>query len=150
MEKLRVNFLKMILYVNLSIFVIGVIIGFSVIGITWEEGDDLKLFIILAAYVLLSILFSIYVPKSFSMKYDAKCFYYSRFGKEEVYEFKNVLYIDEPYSEKHKALTFYLKDGKLKFISFDKDKKIVDVFLTHCKNTISREQFAARFPTIKL
>ena len=150
MEKLRVNFLKMILYVNLSIFVIGVIIGFSVIGITWEEGDDLKLFIILAAYVLLSILFSIFVPKSFSMKYDTKCFYYSRFGKEEVYEFKNVLYIDEPYTEKHKALTFYLKDGKLKFISFDKDKKIVDVFLTHCKNTISREQFAARFPTIKL
>ena len=150
MEKLRVNFWKMILYVNIATFIIGLIIGCTVIGFTWEETDVVPLFLIVGIYIVISVLFSIFVPKTFSMKYDSKCFYYTRFGKEEVYEFKHVLYIDEPYTEKHKALCFYLNTGKLKFISFDRDKKIVDVFLTHSKNAISREQFVGRFPNIKL
>lgn len=150
MEKLRVNFWKMILYVNIATFVIGLIIGITIIGFTWEEKDIVPLFLIIGLYVVLSVLFSIFVPRTFTMQYDDKCFYYTRFGKEEVFEFKKVLYIDEPYTEKHKALCFYLNTGKLKFISFDKDKKILDVFLSHCKNTITREQFISRFPNIKL
>ena len=150
MEKLRVNFWKMILYVNIATFIIALIIALTVIGFTWEEKDLISTFLIVGIYVVLSVLLSIFVPRTFSMKYDNKCFYYSRFGKEEVFEFKNVLYIDEPYTEKHKALCFYLNTGKLKFISFDKDKKILDVFLTHCKNAITREQFISKFPNIKL
>ena len=150
MEKLRINHLKMILYVNVALLVLALIIGGFLIGLSWEEDDLLKVFIVVGIWLAFAIFFSILVPKTFSMKYDSKCFYLTRFAKEEVYEFKNVLYIDEPYTEKHKTLTFYLKDGKLKFISFDKDKKILDVFLMHCKNTISREEFIARFPTTKL
>ena len=150
MEKLRVNFKKMILYVNIALFVIFLIIALSIIGITWEETDMISCFLICGIYLLFVVLLSIFVPKTFKMEYDDKCFYYTRFGKEEVYQFKHILYIDEPYTENHKALCFYLNTGKLKFISFDKDKKILDVFLTHSKNAISREQFIARFPNIKL
>ena len=151
MEKLRVNFTKMILYVNIALFVIFLIIALTVIGFSWEQDKDaIPTFLIVGLYVVFSVLFSIFVPRTFKMEYDNKCFYYTRFGKEEVYEFKNVLYIDEPYTEKHKALCFYLNTGKLKFISFDRDKQIVDIFLSHCKNTITREQFVGRFPNIKL
>jgi hypothetical protein len=150
MEKLRVNFKKMILYVNIALFVIFLIIAITIVGFSWEETDTVPTFLICGLYLVFAVGLSIFVPKTFKMEYDDKCFYYTRFGKEEVYEFKHVLYIDEPYTEKHKALCFYLNTGKLKFISFDRDKKILDVFVSHCKNAITREQFVGRFPNIKL
>ena len=85
MEKLRVNFTKMILYVNIALFVIFLIIALTVIGFSWEQDKDaIPTFLIVGLYVVFSVLFSIFVPRTFKMEYDNKCFYYTRFGKEEV------------------------------------------------------------------
>lgn len=148
MEKLRVNYFKSILYVNITNLILFVAIYFAILQT--DLWDNAKSTIIIILYVVLTIILSIFVPKSYAMTYDNKNFYLIRFAKEDVTCFNDVIYIDEPYTEKHKALTFYLKNGKLKFISFDKDKKIVDVFKSKCKNLVTREQFIMMFPNIKL
>lgn len=148
MEKLRVNFFKSILYTNIATLTIFVIIYFSVLGTKLWDNFTSSMIIIL--WFAISLCFSILVPRTFSMSYDNKALYVNKFNKEEVIEFKNVIYIDEPYTEKHKALTFYMKSGKLKFVSFDKEKKILDIFKNNCKNLLTREEFQRMYPTIRL
>lgn len=150
MEKLRVNFVKSVIGVNITTIILAAIAYVTIVGFSWGEDSLFKTLVIGFLYVFISVAFSILVPKTFALKYDNKRFYMLRFGKEEVFEFANVLYIDEPYTIKHKALTFYTNKGNLKFISLDRDNKILDVFKSHCKNLISREEFQIRFPTIKL
>lgn len=148
MEKLRVNYFKSILAVNITNLILFTAIYFAILQT--DLWDNAKSTIIILIYVTFTLVLSIFVPKSYAMTYDDKCFYNIRFGKEDVVAFSDVIYIDEPYTNKHKALTIYLKSGKLKFISFDKDKKILDLFKSKCKNTVTREQFIVMYPNIRL
>ena len=148
MEELKVNVLKARLGLIITSLIITSIFYALFGSKTWPfKTQDYVLF---GVMILLTIIFFFFIPKTFSYKYDKKQFEVTRFGKTDVYEFNNVIYIDEEYTLKHKALTFYLKSGKLIFISLDKDKKILEVFKKHCKNNISREEFQILYPGIRL
>ena len=73
-----------------------------------------------------------------------------RFTKELVYEFNDILYIDEEYTKKHKTLLFYTNKGDSRFLILDKENIIYTTLLNKCKNLLTRDQFHTKFPNVKL
>lgn len=146
MKNLKVNFLKISIYYSIFMIIVFCLFYFPICKLTF----DIKSIIIIIVFVILYFIFFIGIFKTFTLSYDNKALYYKRLNKQEVIYFDDILYIDEPYSLKHKSLTIYDKKGQLKFIDFDKEKKILDIFKQNCKNTITREEFQRNFPTIKL
>ena len=70
-------------------------------------------------------------------------------GVEKEYYWKDILYIDEEWSRKHKMLLFYMADGKDRYLAFDKEGLIFEYALNYSR-LISQEEFLARFPKAKL
>ncbi|MEG1565266.1 MAG: hypothetical protein RR342_00810 [Bacilli bacterium] len=148
MKKLRVNVWKTELSLLLLMVVLFTLFYCSI-------GDIFNFFvtknyIIIAAFASLTILFTALVPSTFKLEYNATEFYMTRFGKTKTFKFSEVYYIDDIYTKKHNALTYYTNKGKLIFISNDKDKTLLDIFTNSCKNTVTREQFRSKFPNISL
>ena len=74
----------------------------------------------------------------------------AKFGKKYTYFFSDIIYIDEAQSVKSKTLCFVTKQGKVKYLSFDKEGKIYEAAITKCKSLITREELEVRFPGIKI
>ena len=73
-----------------------------------------------------------------------------KFGKKFTYFYSDVIYIDIEQSKKGKALTFVTNKGHVKYLTFDKDGKIFEAFLSKCHNLISLEEVKRKFPGIKI
>ena len=67
-----------------------------------------------------------------------------------MYDCKDILYVDEEYSKKHKTLCFYLDNGAVRYLVFDKKGLILEHVLAKANNRIGREEFQARFPNTRL
>lgn len=65
------------------------------------------------------------------------------------YFWKDMIYIEEEWSKKHKMLLFYQNDGRAKYLAFDKDGIIFEYAMKYSKQ-ISRDEFLRRFPKVKL
>ena len=70
-------------------------------------------------------------------------------GQTKEYYWKDILYIDEEWSKRHKMLLFYMADGKERFLAFDKQGLIFEYALNYSR-MMSLEEFRARFPKTKL
>ena len=70
-------------------------------------------------------------------------------GKAFQYYFSEIIYVDEKWSEKHKTVLFYQKDGRSRFLAFDKNGEIYQAILERSP-LLSREEFIQRFPNVKL
>ena len=74
---------------------------------------------------------------------------HTKMGKTKEYYWKEIIYIDEEWSLKHKMMLFYMADGKERFLAFDKDGLIFEYALNYGR-LLSKEEFLARFPKAKL
>lgn len=146
MKKLRVSHGKTILYTIVFMIVVFIAVYFPICGITF----DVKSIIIIVVWVLVTPILLIGIMKTYKLEYTDKECIVTRLNRVDVYKYSDVIYIDEPYTIKHKSLTFYTKEGKLKFITLDKDAKLLDVFYKNCDHLLTREEFIQKFPTIKL
>ena len=74
----------------------------------------------------------------------------SKYGKKTTYNYSDVVYIDEEKSEKKKVVHFYTNKGHVRYLPFDKEGKIYQVFLQRCHNLLDKEQLKQKYPNIKL
>lgn len=65
------------------------------------------------------------------------------------YYFSDMTYIDEKWSKKHRTLLFYDKSGRRNFLTFDREGIIFQHALENAR-PLSREDFAIRFPNVRL
>ena len=65
------------------------------------------------------------------------------------YYFSDMTYIDEKWSKKHRTLLFYDKSGHRNFLTFDREGIIFQHALENAR-PLSREDFAIRFPNVRL
>ena len=70
--------------------------------------------------------------------------------KETVYNYADVVYIDNEQSEKKRVLTFYTRFGHARYLSFDKHGEIYTTFLKKCRNVLDKDQFKEKYPNVKL
>ena len=70
--------------------------------------------------------------------------------KNMFYNYEDVVYIDKAQTEKKKTLTFCTKQGHIRYLPFDKDGKIYQVFLNKCHNLLEKEELIRKYPGIKI
>ncbi len=74
---------------------------------------------------------------------------HTKLGQVKEYYWKDVIYINEKWSIKHKMMLFYMADGKERYLAFDKEGLIYEYALKY-GHLISEEEFLARFPKARL
>ena len=67
-----------------------------------------------------------------------------------VYNYSDVVYIDEKQSEKSKMVCFYTKQGHARYLMFDSKGMLYKVMLANCKNRLTDEEFREKYPKVKL
>ena len=67
-----------------------------------------------------------------------------------IYNYSDVVYIDEKQSEKSKMVCFYTKQGHCRYLMFDSKGILYKTMLANCKNRLSDEEFKAKYPKVKL
>lgn len=80
---------------------------------------------------------------------DKKKITHHKMNKIFEYYFSDMTYIDEKWSKKHRTLLFYDKSGHRNFLTFDREGIIFQHALENAR-PLSREDFAIRFPGIRL
>ncbi len=73
-----------------------------------------------------------------------------RIGKSLIYNYDDVIYIDEEKSKKKKTVYFYTRQGHSRYMTFDRKGVLYEVMLEKCKNRLSKEDFYRLHPDAKL
>lgn len=107
-------------------------------------------FFIWLSVILLAatVVFCIITIRATKYEITANKITHHKLGKTIDYFFNDILYIDEEFSEKHRMMLFYNKDGKEKFLLFDKEGKIYETALQKA-HQITFEELQRRFPNVK-
>lgn len=100
------------------------------------------LFVVSLFFAILSINATYYVI-------DKNKLVHTKMGTSKEYYWKDIIYIDEEWSKKHKMMLFYMADGKERYLAFDKEGLIYQYALNYAK-LLSYEEFKARFPKANL
>ena len=104
---------------------------------------------IIAVYVLSSIALFILMPRGIYYEVNKKYVIVVKYKKELVYNYSDVVYINEELSEKKKTICFYTNKGDVRYITFDREGLLYKTMLENCKNRISKEEFESTYPNIK-
>ena len=73
-----------------------------------------------------------------------------RSSKNMFYNYEDVVYIDKEQTERRRVLVFYTNKGHVRYLPFDKEGKIYQIFLQRCHNLLDKEQLKQKYPNIKL
>lgn len=111
---------------------------------------DFLPYLIISFWLLGAIFFYILTIKMNYYVLHKKYVVVKRYNKELVYNFSDVIYIDEAQSEKKKTIIFVTNKGHERYLIFDKENILYQVMLQKCTNRISKEQLKNKFPNIDL
>ena len=147
-KKLRVSALRISIIFTVLFLVMDLIFYLSFQRLVfWPL--DVSFYVYTPILLAVSVFFCIFTIKSTYYIIDTKKLIHSKMGVEKEYYWKDILYIDEEWSKKHKMLLFYMADGKDRYLAFDKEGLIFEYALNYAR-LISQEEFLARFPKAKL
>ena len=141
----RIVFMWLIVFFIMALLVAGVFFNLFFLQ-KWTALQP----IIISVYALIMLVILIISLSTQYYEINKKDLTESKFGKKFTYFYSDVIYIDEAQSRKGKALTFVTNRGHVKYLTFDKDGKILDAFLSKCHNLISLEEVKRKFPGIKI
>ena len=147
-KKLRVSTLRICL-IFLGLFLVMDLIFYLSFQrlVFWPL--DTSFFVYTPVLLVAYTFFAIFTIKSTYYVIDNKKLVHSKMGVEKEYYWKDILYINEEWSKKHKMLLFYMADGKDRYLAFDKEGLIFEYALKNSR-MMSEEEYLARFPNAKL
>lgn len=148
-ERLNIPPFKPILLFNGVTLVLAASTLFGMYRTEWDWNTPV-IWIVIGFWVAILITTIVFFTRSNYYIVTADGIEHQRFNEKKTYSYKNVLYIDEEWSKKHKKLYFLTNEGIEKFLAFDREGKIYTLFMKHCKNLISTSQVRSRFPTLKI
>lgn len=147
-NKLRINPWRIIL-----IFVIMFVIFVAIFYISFQSKQlwppETSFYIYMPALFLTSAFFCyISITQTYYLL-DKDKITHSKMGKTYVYYFRDILYIDEEWSKKHKMLLFYGAEGRGRYLAFDVEGKIFEYAMER-SHLMSREEYLMRYPNAKM
>lgn len=111
---------------------------------------DFLPYLIIAGWILGAVIFYIITIKMNYYVLHKKYVVVKKYNKELVYNFSEIIYIDEEQSLKKKTIIFATNKGHSRYLIFDKENILFNVMLQKCTNRISKEQLLMKFPKIDL
>lgn len=148
--KLKIRLFKITITYLISMFVIGLMVFFiffqNFISFPWGPLP----YILIGGWLIGAIVFYIIsITKNYyvlSKKYVTV----HKYNKQLVYNFSEIIYIDEEKSNKQKTIIFVTNKGHVRYLTFDRKNILFRVMLEKCTNRISKEELLNRFPKIVL
>lgn len=131
-------------------FIIGAILVFcSFYWLFFQKWDFIQPLMI-GGYITLMVL--LLITSFFTNYYEItkKYVIIHKFGREVVYYYADIIFIDKEYSEKKKTLLFVTRFNHVRYIVFDKNAVLYSAMLEHCKNLISKEELLTKKTNIKI
>lgn len=147
-QKLKISSLRIVL-IFIGLFLLFEIIFYFSFQSTNFWPLDNSFYIYTPVLAVTTIIFLVISITQTYYKVDKLKITHVKMGKTYEYYFKDILYIDEEWSKKHKMLLFYSNDGKGRYLTFDKNGIIFEYALEYSR-LISKEEFKMRFPNVKL
>lgn len=147
-EKLKISSKRIIIIFAILFVVFEVIFYVSFQNKQFWPLEE-SFYIYTPAILVVTVIFCVISITQTYYKVDKLKITHVKMGKEFEFYFKDIIYIDEEWSKKHKMLLFYTSDGKSKFLTFDKNGVIFEYALQYSR-LISKEEFKMRFPNVKL
>lgn len=121
---------------------------YTIPGLTFPP--TLSHYVIMGAWLISTVIFIILSLKNNYYIIEKYRLVYHRLNKDMFYEYKSILYVDEVWSKKNKTLLFYTDLGHARYLPFDRDGMIYEKVMQRAKNLLSKEEYQARFPKVKM
>ena len=149
-KKLKVNPWRIIgiFAVAALIFEIIFYVSFQGINGTFFPFDK-SFYFYTPAIIIASFVFCYISLSQTYYEINGPVFIHSKMGKVVEYNFSNIIYIDEEFSQKKKMMRFFTREGQEHILMFDKNAVLYETALKKC-NLISKEEFQRRFPHKKM
>ena len=158
--KVRVSWWRITWRFLLVYLVILIVAFFSFIGaffsidwstFTWtplEWGTGQTVFISVFAVLFLTT----YIPSitCFYFIIDEYSFTQKRIGKDYIFEYKNIEFIDIDESKRKGMVIFYSSTAKMRYLLGDKDGVLLETLIKKCPSIMSKDEFRRRHPEEKL
>ena len=111
---------------------------------------DYRPYLLIAIWLVGGVIFYIYSISKNYYVLSKKYVTVHRYGKQLVYNFSEIIYIDEEKSQKKQTIIFVTNKGHERLLTFDRKNILFRVMLEKCTNRISKEELLQRFPNINL
>ena len=148
--KLKIRLFKLTLTFIISMLVVGLVVFLTFfdnfIKLPWGQLP----YILIAIWIVGAIIFYIISIKSNYYILHKKYLTVKKYNKELVYNFSEIIYIDEAYSRKHQVIAFVTNKKHVRYITYDKEGILIDVMLDKCHNLLDEETFKKLHPEIKI
>lgn len=148
--KLKIK-LQRIIITFLAASILGAIIIFSfTFSFFFELPWDFKPYLIISIWALSSLFFFFLTVFSNYYILQKKYVEVHRFKKVLIYNFSDILYIDEEKSLRQKTIYFYTRQGHVRYLTFDKKGLLYKAMLEKCVNRMDKEEFYRKHPDVKI
>ena len=109
---------------------------------TWQPYTIIGIWLTVSAFLVVAALLGSYyeVEKKYVVVHKGR--------QNLVYNYSDVVYIDEEKSEKKKMIHFFTKQGHVRYLAFDRREILYKTMLSNCKNRISKEEFQMKYPKV--
>ena len=133
------------------IFGAGVVFGFTfnmflkpIDKWGWQPYAIIAIWFVISAFLIVAALLGSYyeVEKRYVIVHKG--------AQKLIYNYSDVVYIDEEQSVKKKMVCFYTRQGHARYLMFDSKGILYKVMLANCKDRLSKEEFESRYPKVKL
>jgi hypothetical protein len=94
---------------------------------------------VLVVFYLLSVFTYYYVIED-------KYFIMKRFGREFIFDYKNIEFIDIDESKRKNQVIFYSPKSRTRYLLGDKDGKLLETLIKKCPKTMSVQEFKMKHP----
>ena len=148
--KLRVNPWRIIGIFAIAFLIFEAIFYVSFQGVNGKLWPlDKSFYFYTPALIVASIIFCVLSLTQTYYEIQGAIFIHSKMGKVVEYNFSNIVYIDQEFSEKKKMFRFFTRDGQEHLLVFDKNAELYQTALRKC-TLISKEEFERRFSNKKM
>ena len=148
--KVPVNRKRTLLIFFIADLIFAVALFLSCIGIFIFSKWGVLQFVIIGLFVFFSVFMLVLSLTRNFYVIESKYLVVVRAHKEYVYNYADVVYIDEERSLKKKTLYFVTNKSLTRYLPFDKNQEIYKAMMKKCKNLLSEEDFKKQYPNVKL
>ena len=133
------------------VFAAGVLFGFTfnlflkpIKEWNWQPYAIIAIWLAMSVFLIVAALCSSYYEVNKKYVVVVK-------GRQRlVYNYSDVVYIEEEQSVKKKTVAFYTKQGHARYLMFDSKGILYKAMLQNCTNRLTKEEFEQQYPKVKL
>lgn len=136
------------------VFVVAFLVFEAIFYFTMQDFNkgffpfDMSFYIYTPAILVVSVVFCVLSITQTYYEIEKDKIVHHKMGKVTEIKYKDILYVDEEWSKKHKMVLMYLNDGRDHYLAFDKDEIIYNTVLEKA-NLMTWEEYKIRFPNAK-